>query len=72
MRLVGSRGRAVGQALFSDRSEIALRVLTRRDEPADLALWQARLHAARTYRQALAIDATAYRLVHAEGDLCPR
>ncbi len=71
VRLVGSRGRAVGQALFSDRSEIALRVLTRRDEPADLALWQARLHAARTYRQALAIDATAYRLVHAEGDLLP-
>jgi len=40
-------------------------------EPADAALWRRRLESAIAFRQSLAIDATAYRLVHAEGDLLP-
>ena len=71
VRVLGQRGRALGQALYSDRSEIALRLLTRGPEVADLALWRARLEQAIRFRETLAIDATAYRLVHGEADRLP-
>ncbi len=64
------RGRVLGHALYSDRSQIALRLLTREDDlPA--TLWRDRLERAFAVRQALGLDATAYRLVHGEGDLLP-
>jgi len=65
------RGRVVGRALFSDRSQIALRMLTAGDVPAGPELWRSRLSAAIAFRRSLAIDATACRLVHGEGDLLP-
>jgi 23S rRNA (cytosine1962-C5)-methyltransferase len=71
VRLLGARGRRIGHALYSSRSEIAIRMLTRGDEPADTDLWRARIEAAVAYRAALVIDATAYRLVHGEADLLP-
>jgi 23S rRNA (cytosine1962-C5)-methyltransferase len=71
VRVLGPRGRAIGQALYSDRSEIALRLLTRGAEEADLGLWRSRLEEAIRFRQTLAIDATAYRLVHGEADRLP-
>jgi 23S rRNA (cytosine1962-C5)-methyltransferase len=69
--VIGARGRAIGQALYSDRSEIALRLLTHGAELADAALWARRLAQAVEFRQSLAIDATAYRLVHGEADRLP-
>ncbi len=66
-----ARGRILGYALFSDRSQIALRVLTRGDRPADDALIGGRIASAVAFRGALALDATAYRLVHGEADLLP-
>jgi len=69
--VLGARGRPVGQALYSDRSQIALRLLSHGAEPADAAFWRQRISGAVAFRKALAIDATAYRLVHAEGDLLP-
>jgi 23S rRNA (cytosine1962-C5)-methyltransferase len=66
-----TRGRVVGRALFSDQSQITLRMLTVGDEPAGDALWRARLGAAVAFRRRLEIDATACRLVHGEGDLLP-
>ena len=60
------RGRFLGQALYSPRSEIRLRLLERSDEPVDRAWWRARL--ADAVRRRGAIDATAYRVVHGEGD----
>jgi 23S rRNA (cytosine1962-C5)-methyltransferase len=71
VRVLGPRQRVVGYALYSDRSEIALRLLTRGEQPADLALWRARLEQALRFRQSLNIDASAYRLVHGEADLLP-
>lgn len=65
----GARRRLVGRALYSDRSQIALRLLVHGDRPVDAAFWRARIEAALRFRQTLAIDATAYRLVHGEGDL---
>jgi 23S rRNA (cytosine1962-C5)-methyltransferase len=71
VRVVGPRGRAIGQALYSDRSEIALRLLTRGAAPADRSLWRTRLEQAIRFRESLGIDATACRLVHGEADLLP-
>ena len=65
------RGRIVGRALFSDRSQIALRMLTVGEAPAGPELWRSRLATAIAFRRSLAIDATACRLVHGEGDLLP-
>jgi 23S rRNA (cytosine1962-C5)-methyltransferase len=67
----GSRGRTLGHALFSDRSQITLRMLAYGEAPADDGLIRARLEAAIAFRAAIGIDATAYRLVHGEADLLP-
>jgi 23S rRNA (cytosine1962-C5)-methyltransferase len=71
VRVVGQRGRFLAKALYSDRSQITLRVLTQRDAPIDRAFWRGRLEQAILFRDQLQIDATAYRLVHGEGDLIP-
>ncbi len=65
------RGRVLGQGFYSDRSQIALRMLTSGEQIADRALIRARLEAAIGFRTALHIDATAFRLVHGEADLLP-
>ncbi|MGE0813094.1 MAG: class I SAM-dependent rRNA methyltransferase [Vicinamibacterales bacterium] len=66
-----ARGRVLGRAFFSDRSEIAIRMLAADDRPIDDAFWRARLDAAITFRESLAIEASAWRLVHGEADLLP-
>ena len=63
------REKFLGQALFSPRSEIQLRLLERSDRPVDAAWWRARLEGCLARRAG--IDATAYRVVHAEGDGLP-
>jgi 23S rRNA (cytosine1962-C5)-methyltransferase len=65
------RGRPLGMAFFSDRSQIALRMLTRGDVPADDAMVQKRIGDAVAFRRSLDIDATAYRVIHGEADLLP-
>jgi 23S rRNA (cytosine1962-C5)-methyltransferase len=65
------RGRPLGSALFSDRSQITLRMLSYGEAPADQALVRRRIETAIAFRTSLAIDATAYRLVHGEADLLP-
>jgi 23S rRNA (cytosine1962-C5)-methyltransferase len=69
--VVGARGRTIGRALFSDRSQITLRLLSHGADQVDEAFWRGRLEQAIGYRATLPIDATAFRLVHAEGDLLP-
>ena len=71
VRVLGPAQRTLGSALFSDRSQITLRMLTRGETVADPALLRERMARAIDYRQSLAIDATAYRLVHGEADLLP-
>jgi 23S rRNA (cytosine1962-C5)-methyltransferase len=67
----GARGRVLGHALYSDKSQIAIRLLTHGEAPADDALLTRRIEEAIAFRQRLAIDATAYRLIHGEADLLP-
>jgi 23S rRNA (cytosine1962-C5)-methyltransferase len=71
VRVAGPRGKTIGYALYSDRSEIALRVFSRSAEPPAETLWRERLLAAFDYREGLSIDSTAYRLVHGEADRLP-
>lgn len=63
------RGRHLGQALYSPQSEIRLRLLTRGREPIDADWWAGRISAAAGRRSG--VTATAYRVVHAEGDGLP-
>ncbi|MDR1988719.1 MAG: class I SAM-dependent rRNA methyltransferase [Acidobacteriaceae bacterium] len=69
--VVNARGRTLGQAMYSDRSQIAIRMLTRDEEVADAALIRRRVEAAVGFRAALGIDGSAYRLIHGEADLLP-
>lgn len=66
------RQRPLGWALWSPRSEISLRLLDR-DAGAtiDAAWWKRRIAAAVARRAPLAMDASAYRLIHGEGDALP-
>jgi 23S rRNA (cytosine1962-C5)-methyltransferase len=64
-----TRGRFLGQALHSPRSEIRLRLLTRERTPVDQRWWTARIAERRERR--VAIDGNAWRAVHGEGDGLP-
>ena len=68
-RVHDTRGRFIGQALFSPQSEIQLRLLERTDRPIDDRWWVEHLAACAGRRGD--IDATAYRVVHGEGDGIP-
>lgn len=64
------RGNYVGQALFSDASQIALRFLTQTSEEIDRDWWRRRIvDAAR--RRHISPETNAYRLIYSEGDLLP-
>ncbi len=69
VRVGDRRGAFLGQALYSPRSEIRLRLLTTEEAPIDAAWWAGRIGAASGRR--VGIDATAWRVVHAEGDGLP-
>ncbi len=63
------KGKFLGQALYSPKSEIRLRLLTRGSEPIDAMWWTERIAAAANRRNG--IGASAWRVVHAEGDGLP-
>src|SRR5438105_194866 len=73
--VIGPRHRKIGSALFSDRSQISIRMLTLGDglEGAERVegLLRSRIEQAVRFRASLQLDATAYRLVHGEADLLP-
>lgn len=71
VRVVAEGAGFQGIALWSPASTISLRMLTRDDRQPDGAFWRERVDAAVDYRERLAPDASAYRLVHAEADLLP-
>ena len=71
----------VGQAFFSDSSQIALRFLSQTEEAIDRAWWRRRILEAANRRPGFgslnsgapdaASETNAYRLVYSEGDLLP-
>src|SRR5215207_4047508 len=62
------RGNFVGQALFSDTSQISLRFLTQGNEAIDRDWWRRRIREAGTRRH-ISPETNAYRLIYSEGDL---
>jgi 23S rRNA (cytosine1962-C5)-methyltransferase len=71
VQVFGSRGRPLGHALFSDQSEITLRMVEYGPAAPAATFVKARLGGAIAYRTSLSLDATAYRLVHGEADRLP-
>ncbi|HEX9107029.1 MAG TPA: class I SAM-dependent rRNA methyltransferase, partial [Longimicrobiales bacterium] len=71
VRVESEAGRFLGMALWSPASTISLRLLTREERAIDGGFWRERIAAAAAYRERLAPDATAYRLVHGEADALP-
>jgi len=69
VRVTDRRGRFLGQALYSPKSEIRLRLLTRAETPLDAVWWGGRIAAAISHR--MGIEANAWRAVHAEADGLP-
>ncbi len=71
VRIQDRRQRYLGQALYSSKSQIALRLLTRERRAFDRGFLAERITAAARYRDAIAPCAGACRLVSSEGDLLP-
>jgi 23S rRNA (cytosine1962-C5)-methyltransferase len=71
VRVTDPRGRTIGHALYSDRSQIALRFFSIGAGEVPETEWLARLQQAIRFRDTLGIDATACRLVHGEADRLP-
>jgi 23S rRNA (cytosine1962-C5)-methyltransferase len=67
-------GKFIGRGFWNPRSQIPVRLCTRRDEPVDAAFLRARIAAARARRARLGLPSdktTAYRLINSEGDDLP-
>jgi 23S rRNA (cytosine1962-C5)-methyltransferase len=71
VRVQDQRRRYLGQALYSSKSQLALRLLTRERRPFDRAALAERIAIAASYREIVARGAEAFRLVASEGDLLP-
>lgn len=71
VRVIDPRGRLVGSALYSSRSQIALRMISFDAGDINRDFWLARLISAEQLRDTVVRDATAYRLVYGESDLLP-
>ena len=72
VRVTDQRGKPLGVALWSPRSEISLRLVDRDvDATLDHDWWHARIARAITRRSGLDTEANAYRLIHGEGDGLP-
>ena len=71
VRVIDERGRFHGRAFYSDKSQIAVRLLTREDVPIDRAFFTERLRAAAAYRDIVVEDTDAFRLVYGESDRLP-
>lgn len=71
VRLTDERGRFLGRAFYSDKSQIAIRLLTREDVPVDRAFFRERFERAAAYRRIVVENSEAYRLVYGESDGLP-
>lgn len=70
VRVLTSAGRFLAMAVYNPRSQISLRILSRRDEPIDAAFIRGRVRRALDYRRRFA-DLNSCRLIFAESDGLP-
>src|SRR5512133_2783080 len=66
-----ARGRFLAKAFWSARSQIALRIVTRDEEPVDDAFFAERIDRAASLRELALPGVTALRVFHGEADLLP-
>lgn len=71
VRVADERGNFLGQAFYSNKSQIAIRLLTRQDVPIDRAFFTERIRRAAEYRRRVVHDTDAFRVVYSEADLLP-
>jgi 23S rRNA (cytosine1962-C5)-methyltransferase len=71
VRVSDNRKTALGWALYSSSSQIALRFISYEECKIDREFWLSRLLAAEQLRQRVVANASAYRLVYGESDLLP-
>lgn len=72
VRVRDARGKAIGTALWSPRSEISLRLLDSSPTARiDAGWWHERIHTSVVRRESLRSEANAYRMIHGEGDGLP-
>ena len=72
VRVLDPRRRPIGTALWSPRSEISLRLIDRDpDATIDDQWWRRRIETAVRRREPLRNVASAFRLIHGEGDALP-
>lgn len=71
VRVVDHRNQLVGVAHYSSTSQITLRLLSDKVEPADRAFFLRRLRAALAHRERVVENSDAYRMVFSEADLLP-
>jgi 23S rRNA (cytosine1962-C5)-methyltransferase len=71
VRLTDDRGRFQGRAFYSDKSQIAIRLLTREDVPIDRVFFTERIRNAAAYRKIVVENTEAFRLVYGEADHLP-
>src|SRR6059058_5658689 len=67
-----NRGKRLGWALWSPKSEISLRMIERDPEvQIDAAWWRTQIERAVARRSGMPASVNAFRLIHGEGDGCP-
>jgi 23S rRNA (cytosine1962-C5)-methyltransferase len=71
VRIADDRGRFQGRAFYSDKSQIAIRLLTHEDVPIDRAFFTERIRNAAAYRKIVVENTDAFRLVYGEADHLP-
>jgi len=72
VRVLDSRRRPIGTALWSPQSEISLRLIDRDpDATIDAQWWRHRIETAVRRREPLRNATSAFRLIHGEGDALP-
>ncbi len=70
VEVASSKGTYQGRAFYNPKSQIALRMLTRHDEPVDEAFFRRRVRDAIEYRRKFS-DMDSCRLIFAESDFLP-
>jgi 23S rRNA (cytosine1962-C5)-methyltransferase len=71
VRVLDERGKCLGRAFFSDRSQISVRLVSHEDRPIDRVFLRERIQTALDYRARVVEDTDSYRLVHGEADGLP-
>jgi 23S rRNA (cytosine1962-C5)-methyltransferase len=71
VRVLDERGRFLGRAFYSDRSQISIRLVTRDDVEVDRGFLRDRLCAAADFRKRIVGDSEVFRLIYGEADQVP-